>query len=153
MGEVERGVGPIGAQPQHPPRLQQFLVGEPAILPPEHQGPAASLLQQGRLQPSQGFGRTTQRQPLRFHAAAGGHHPGAVRHGAGQIGKQLGPLEQGLGVHRHQPGFFPPVIAARGHQPQIVDVEVGAEPGHAPHVEGTGRLHQHHRHAHVSVCR
>ena len=56
-------------------------------------------------------------------------------------------------MHGHLPRFRAEVVTARCHQPQLLDGEVGAEPGHAAHVEGACGFHQHDRQAHVSVCR
>ena len=67
-------------------------------------------------------------------------------------------------MDRHAPGFLPKVIAAGGHQAELGDGEIGAEAGDAAHIQGPGRLHQHHHDlgswrpglgtgAHESVCR
>ena len=67
-------------------------------------------------------------------------------------------------MDRHAPGFLPQGIAAGGHQAQLGNGEIGAEAGNAAHIQGPGRLHQHHHDlgswrsglgtgAHESVCR
>ncbi|MFZ9867536.1 MAG: hypothetical protein ACO3FC_06150, partial [Ilumatobacteraceae bacterium] len=48
-------------------------------------------------------------------APAGGHHPLAVGNRSGQIGVELGLLQQRFTVHRHLPGFSAEVIATGRH--------------------------------------
>jgi hypothetical protein len=43
----------------------------------------------------------------------------------------------------HQAGLLAEVVAAGIDQAQLIDLKIGAQPGHAAHIEGAGWFHQH----------
>ena len=94
-------------------------------------------------QPGDGFGRAFDGQGLRVDPSTGRHHPGAVGEGCRQIRIEPCSFQHGSGVDGHAPRLLTEVIAAGSHQPQVVKIEIGAEPGHTAHIEGAGGLHQH----------
>ena len=51
-------------------------------------------------------------------------------------------IQQVAAVNGHASGVFALMITLRIHKPQGPDAEVGAESGHTPNVEWTGRLNQ-----------
>ena len=144
MGEVERAVGLGRAQGEQASGLQQFIVGQAAVLPAKHQGHRGPAPLGGLHQPSQRLGGGQQGQGLPIAASTGGHHPAAVGQGPFEAGKAAGLLQHLGAMHGHQPGFGAQVIAAGIDQAQGPDLEIGAQPGHAAHVEGASGFHQHH---------
>ena len=140
MGEVEGWVGRAAAQGEQPSGLKQLVVAEAPVLPTEDQGQGRAPLPQ----PVQGWLRRQQGQGFTVPPAAGGHHPAAVGQGGGQAGEEAGLLEHPGPVHRQEPGLCAQVVAAGGHQTQLGDFEIGAEPGDAAHIQRACGLHQHH---------
>ena len=160
MGQVEGGIGGGGGDVQETARLEQLPIGQAPILPPEHQRRflpcRASLPCRWRLrrqQPGQRIPRRAQGQGGSLQATGGGHHAAAIGQRGGQIGEDHRPLQMADAMHRHLTRFPTERITAGGHQTQLIDGEIGAQAGHAAHIAGAKRLHQHQVHAQGRLCR
>ena len=76
-------------------------------------------------------------------ATTGGDHPPAIGQGPSQAAEHGGALEHGRGMDGHQAGLLAEVVAAGIDQAERIDLKIGAQPGHAAHIEGAGGFHQH----------
>jgi len=149
VGEVEGGVDGCGGDVQEAPGLEELVVREAPILSAKHQGRpihdrglswGPALWSQ---KPGQGLARGPQSQGGAFQPTGGGHHPATISQGRGQVGIDLRPLQVGDAMDSHLAGFCAEWFAAGRHQAQLINAEIGTQPGHAAHVSSASGLNEH----------
>ena len=138
MGEVQGWIALAAVQGQNPVANPQFVVGETTVLTAKHHGDRPIRFNQ----PAQGLIGVLQGNRAVIEPAAGGDNPAAISDSGLKGVVLMGRFQHISAMNSHAEGLIPLHITTRSDQAQLINPEIGAEPGNAADVQRTGRFNQ-----------